>query len=230
MLALSLLAAACAGDEGTGPEAAEPALVEEAGANNGDTDDQESEDAPEPEPAAPEEEDEEASNAADAPQPATDPLDTLFADSVHNGIASASPSSAYIEVDGQRFEFGDVSCSIVDEPDQQHFAVTAVEEATGHLMYFSRSIGENIGFNWEDEHVQLSLLTTPGDEGELDQYSNSMAQHDRERGAAPEWFHGSGTSPLIRVVGSEATASGVLTGIPFAEAPTEGPFIAAVAC
>src|SRR5690606_14557992 len=98
------------------------------------------------------------------------------------------------------------------------FIVVAGGETTnsGHKLYLSRQIGSGIGFAFEEEHVQLALLDTDGGEGKM---SNSMAQHQREQGEPAEWMRGSGTHPLVRVVGNEATASGVLDGVPFAPNP-----------
>lgn len=164
-----------------------------------------------------------------APEASADYLDELYAESLHEGVAPADPGTAYIEVAGERFEFESLSCTIHDEPDIGQFIVSASGETTdsGHTMYLSRQIGTEIGFNFEDEHVQLSLLTIEDGEGRM---SNSMAQHERAQGEPAEWVRGSGTHPLVRVVGDEATASGMLAGVPFAPNPAEAEFVAAATC
>ncbi|WP_110588302.1 hypothetical protein [Microbacterium suaedae] len=164
-----------------------------------------------------------------APEGSADYLDELSSESLHEGVAPAAPGTAYIEVAGERFEFESLTCTLADEPDIGQFIAAANGETTGsgHSMYLSREIGTDIGFHFEDEYVQLALLVTEGGE---DRMSNSMAQHEREQGTSPEWVRGSGTHPLIRVVGNEATAMGVLDGVPFAPDPAEAEFIAAATC
>lgn len=57
-----------------------------------------------------------------------------------------------------------------------------------------------------------------------------MAQHGRDEAEPPAWDWGDGTSPLVRVVGDEATAVGTLEGILLAPDPLEGDFVAAATC
>lgn len=156
-------------------------------------------------------------------------LDDLYAASLHDGISPADPGTAYIEVAGERFEFENLDCTVADEPDRGQFIISAGGEATGsgHRLYLSRQIGSDIGFAFEEEHVQLSLLVV---EDGAEKMSNAMAQHERDQGEAVDWIRGSGSHPLVRVVGNEATASGVLEGVPFAHDPAEAEFIAAATC
>lgn len=155
-------------------------------------------------------------------------VDELHADALHDGVPPADPGTAYIEIAGERIEFGDVECSVADTPGAQAFRATASQD-DGHLLYFAREIGPDIGWSWEDEYVQLALLDPPGDDG-TDRYSNAMIQHERAEDGAPEWDWGEGASPVIRVVGDQATATGVMAAMPFAEDPLTGDFIAAVTC
>lgn len=164
-----------------------------------------------------------------SPETITEYLDELYADSLHAGVTPAPAGTAYIEVAGERFEFESLDCTINDELERGQFIVAARGETSGsgHILYLSRQIGADIGFNFEDEHVQLALLMTENGESRM---SNSMAQHEREQGEAAEWVHGSGTHPLVRVVGSQATATGTLKGVPFAPDPAEAEFVAAASC
>lgn len=197
-------------------------------------------DAPDPveteaagEPAAPASSTEQADDEdAAAPAPSTDYLDELYADGLHEGVAPAAPGTAYIEIEGERFEFTSLSCTVNDEPGRGQFIVSASDESTGsgHMLYLSREIGADLGFNFENEHVQLAHLIVSGDDETMAQYSNSMAQHARDEGEAPDWLEGAGESPLVRVVGDEATAIGTLEGVMFAEEPLEGDFVAAATC
>lgn len=167
-----------------------------------------------------------------APVASGDYLEELFSESLHDGVAPAAPGTAYIEVAGERFEFESVQCDVFDEPSRGVFSLSANDDAsgTGHRFYLSREIGPDIGFNWENEHVQLALLTTPASGDAPEQFSNSMAQHGRDEGEPPAWDWGDGTSPLVRVVGDEATAMGTLEGILLAPDPLEGDFVAAATC
>ena len=170
-----------------------------------------------------------AETGQDSPGTTADYLDELYSESLHEGVTPAPPGTAYIEVAGERFEFESLDCTINDEPGRRQFIVSAGGETTGsgHMLYLSRQIGSDIGFNFEEEHVQLALLVTENGENRM---SNSMAQHEREQGEPAEWVRGSGAHPLARVVGKEATATGALEGVPFAPDPTEAEFIAAATC
>ncbi|MBK0419866.1 hypothetical protein JD276_12565 [Leucobacter sp. CSA1] len=165
----------------------------------------------------------------ESPETTADHLDELYSDSLHEDVTPAPPGTAYIEVAGERFEFESLNCTINDEPERGQFIITASGETTGsgHKLYLSRQIGSDIGFNFEDEHVQLALLVTENGESRM---SNSMAQHERQPGEPAEWVRGSGTHPLVRAVGSEATATGTLEGVPFAPDPAEAEFVAAATC
>lgn len=170
----------------------------------------------------------------DPPQPAdSEPaaglLDELYSESLHEGVTPAAPGTAYLEVAGERFEF-EVSvfaCSVSEEQNNSYFRVTTSTDADGNQLLLNREIGTDIGFHFEDEFVQLALMVTEGGESRM---SNSMAQHEREQGEPAEWVRGSGTHPLIRVVGAEVTAAGVLEGVPFAPDPAEAEFVAAATC
>lgn len=166
--------------------------------------------------------------AEPAGSPSGDYLDELHADALHDGVAPADPGTAYIEIAGERIEFGEVECTVDETPGAQAFRATASQDG-GHLLYFAREIGPDIGWSWEDEYVQLALLD-PVEDGDVDRYSNAMIQHERAEDGAPEWDWGEGPSPVIRVVGDQATATGVMEAMPFAEDPLTGEFVAAVTC
>src|SRR5690606_24672262 len=114
-------------------------------------------------------------------------LDDLYAASLHDGISPADPGTAYIEVAGERFEFENLDCTVADEPDRGQFIISAGGEATGsgHRLYLSRQIGSDIGFAFEEENVQLSLLVV---EDGAEKMSNAMAQHERDQGEAVDWI------------------------------------------
>lgn len=156
-------------------------------------------------------------------------LDTLYSDALHNGVAPASPGTAYIEAAGERYEFTDIACTISEEPGREQLIVNAGGEITGsgHRLYFSRQVGAELGFNFENEHVQLSVLTGEGSAATM---NNSMAQHARDLGEDPDWMFGEGESPLVRIVGGEVTAIGVLQRLPGAPSAVEGTFLAAATC
>jgi hypothetical protein len=98
---------------------------------------------------------------------------------------------------------------------------------SGHQLYLSRKTGSDIGFTFEEELVQLALLVA---EDGAERMSNALAQHERAQGEPPAWIRGSGSHPLVRVVGNEATARGVLDGVPSATDPAEAAFVAAATC
>lgn len=171
--------------------------------------------------------------AGAAPAADADHLEQLRAASLHDGVAPAEPGTAYIEIAGRRFDFATVTCAGSEGPRGETFNATASDDSdgVGHLLYMGRNIGPSVSWAWEDEHVQLALLATPaGTAGALDQFSNSMAQHNREQGEDPVWSTGAGQSPLVRIVGEQATAIGTLAGQAFAESPLEGDFVAALTC
>lgn len=156
-------------------------------------------------------------------------LDVLYSEELHTDVQPAAPGTAYIEVAGERFEFSDLTCTISEQPGREQFIVAAGQETTGagHQLTLSRQIGADIGFSFEEEHVQLSLLVT---QDGTEKMSNTMAQHEREQGQPAQWIHGSGTAPLIHVVERQATARGVVAGVPHAPISTDSEFVAAATC
>ena len=173
-----------------------------------------------------------ASGANDQNEAGSSPdetLDELFADAPHD-VPPAEPGTAYIEIDGTRLEFDEPSCEHAELEGGERFSVLA----TGNDSEFGpielrmvREIGPDLGWNWEDEFVQLTLI---GGVPDRELNSISMAQHGREQGGSPEWDHGSGPSPLIRTTGEEATATGNLGKFPMAQEPLTGDFVTAVHC
>ncbi|MFV2198631.1 hypothetical protein [Nocardiopsis sp. LOL_012] len=156
-------------------------------------------------------------------------LDELFADALHD-VVSAEAGTAYIEVDGTRLEFDEPSCDHTEAEGGERLSVLATGNDAGLgpiELRMTREIGPDLGWNWEDEFVQLTLI---GGTPERELNSISMVQHGRERGGSPEWQRGSGPSPLIRAVGQEVTATGTLADAPMAQDPLSGAFTAAAHC
>ncbi|MBE1457879.1 hypothetical protein H4W79_002093 [Nocardiopsis terrae] len=156
-------------------------------------------------------------------------LDELFADSLHD-VAPAAAGTAYIEVDGTRLEFDELSCEHMEAEGGERLSVLATGEDAdlGPIeLRMTREIGPDLGWNWEDELVQLTLV---GGTRDRELNSISMVQHGRERGGSPEWDHGSGPSPLIRAMGEEATATGTIADAPMSQDPLSGDFTAAAHC
>ena len=176
--------------------------------------------------------------SADGPAAATTAGDAVYveqlhADTLHRGVAPAEPGTAYIEIANRRFDFASVDCTGSQGPRGETYSAAASDdsEGAGHLLYLARSIGPNVSWAWEDEHVQLARLITPaGAAATREQFSNSTAQHSREQGAAPVWSVGGGQSPLVRIVGHQATAVGTLAAQAFGDSPLEGDFVAALTC
>lgn len=168
-----------------------------------------------------------------SPAGGRDYLEQLHAESLYAGVTPAEPGTAYIRVAGRRIDFATVNCTGRQGPGGETFNATASDDGdeAGHMLYMVRNIGPSVSWAWEDEHVQLALLTTPAGEGQArNRYSNSLAQHNREQGADPVWSTGAGQSPLVRIVGEQATATGTLAGMLYAETPLEGDFVAALTC
>ena len=156
-------------------------------------------------------------------------LDELRADALHDGVDPAAPGTAYIEYVSGRLEFSKVTCSLSEDAGKEHLYIVASEdtEGVGHMMYMNRSIGEEIGWDWEDELVQLALL---GERNGEPRMSNALAQHDRPKDGDPEWLKGEGASPLVRIVGDAATSTGSFDEVPSAAEPVGGSFVAAATC
>lgn len=160
-------------------------------------------------------------------------IEQLHADTLHRGVAPAEPGTGYIQIAGRRFEFATVNCTGSQGPGGETYSAAASDDGdgAGHMLYMARSIGPSVSWAWEDEHVQLARLTTPARAAATrDQFSHSTAQHSREQGAAPVWSAGSGQSPLVRIVGHQATAVGTLAAQAFGDSPLEGDFVAALTC
>ena len=155
--------------------------------------------------------------------------ESLHAESLHDGVDQSSAGTAYLEVGPDRYEFTNVSCTIDDTPGASRATVTASRDDNGHMLYVTREIGPDIGFDFENEHVQFAYLVS---DGETERYANFMAQHKRDDGNDPEWLMGFGTSPLVRVVGLDLTATGEFeAAVTIAGAPSyDTAFTAAVSC
>lgn len=171
----------------------------------------------------------EAASDGDNGTGAGEALDELFTDTLHD-VASAATGTAYIEVDGTRLEFDEPTCEHVVEEGGERLTVLATGDDPdfGPIeLRMTREIGPDLGWNWEDESVQLTLI---GGTPERELNSISMVQHGRDQGGSPEWAQGSGPSPLIRATSEEVTATGTLADAPMAEKPLSGDFTAAVHC
>lgn len=152
-------------------------------------------------------------------------IDTLESDALHAGVEPAAPNTAYIEIEGERLEFTGVECSITNDTDAEAVNFT-IENETSYgptELWVSRAIGWNVGFDYEEELVQLSLVG-----GEFAQIS--MAQNSGEEDGSIEWHSGDGPDPLLTVMGSEVVATGTLEGHPGSDAPVAGEFVMAANC
>ncbi|WP_159621343.1 hypothetical protein [Ruania rhizosphaerae] len=219
-LAMAALMAACSDAAPAQEPGDDPAETSSVAEDSGDT--EQSEDTGQSEDT--DQDEDEAGSAA-----AGDYLDVLVADSLHPDVEAAEPGSAYIEFASDRLDFDDVECRIEDVPDAGVFEVTARGE-TGlgpAELRWSRTIGSGVGWAWEDEYVNLSLV---GGTAERELNSNSMVTAQRDEDGETEWLSGSGTTPLVRLVGTEATAVGAFDGTPGSEDPLVGDFVAAVTC
>ncbi len=220
-LAMAALMAACS-DAAPAQEPGEDSSVAEDSGEGPSEDADQSNDTGQSEDT--DQDEDEAGSAA-----AGDDLDVLVADSLHPDVEAAEPGSAYIEFASDRLDFDDVECRIEDVPDAGVFEVTARGE-TGlgpAELRWSRTIGSGVGWAWEDEYVNLSLV---GGTAERELNSNSMVTAQRDEDGETEWLSGSGTTPLVRLVGTEATAVGAFDGTPGSEDPLVGDFVAAVTC
>jgi len=152
-------------------------------------------------------------------------IDGLESAALPGGIESAAPGTAYIEIEGERLEFPGLECSFTDEEDAEAVNFT-VEADTQHgltELWVSRAIGWNVGFDYEEELVQVSLL-----DGEFAEIS--MAQNSGDEDGGTDWHRGDGPDPLLAVVGSEVMATGTLEGHAGSDNPEAGQFVMAAHC
>lgn len=134
---------------------------------------------------------------AQGDSPAGMGLNTLYAESLHDGVDVAPAGTAYIDVEGERLDFSGIGWG-------------------------------DVGFDYEEELVQVSHLGGTGGRGE---YSDiSMAQNSGDEDGGIDWSRGDGPDPMVRIVGSDVTAIGTLEGHPGSEDPLEGTFAMAANC
>lgn len=211
VLGMATLLAACGGDatpDDTGAGVTAASADSTAAANAGD------------DGAA-----EDDSPAGGDDTPAGGGIETLESDALHDGVETAAAGMAYVEIEGERLEFTDVECSITDEEDAKSVNFTVEGETSYGLteLWVSRSIGWGVGFDYEEELVQVSHLS--GEVAEI-----SMAQNSGDEDGGIDWHRGDGPDPLLAMVGSDVTATGALEGHPGSENPQEGAFVMAAHC
>ena len=156
-------------------------------------------------------------------------LDGLYADSLHDGVETTAAGTAYIEVEGERLDFSGVECRVTDRDDggAVNFSVQG-ETAYGTTeLFFVRNIGY-LGFEYEEELVQLTHLGGTGGRGEFSDIS--MAQNHGDEDGTITWSRGDGPDPMARIVGSDVTAIGTLSGTPGSDNAQEGDFALAANC
>lgn len=146
-------------------------------------------------------------------------LDTLYADSLHDGVETAAPGAAYITLDGERLDFTGLECNVT-ELDGGSAVRFAVEGATSYgvtKLSVLRGIGWDVGFEYEEELIQVTHVENSGDgSSSVDWNSSSnfsMAQNSGDEDGGIKWRRGSGPDPMIRIVGSDVTATGTLSGM-----------------
>ena len=156
-------------------------------------------------------------------------LDSLEADRLHDAVEPAAAGTAYIEIEGERLDFAGVECT-ADEREGAEILQFIVQGDTAYgrtELSLRRGIGPDLGFDYEEELVQVTHIGGTGGR-ELNDISN--AQNGGDEDGTTEWFRGDGPDPMIRIVGSEVTATGTLAGLPGAENPHEGEFVLAAHC
>lgn len=143
-------------------------------------------------------------------------------ESPHRAI---SHELGHARIEGERLEFAGVECKFTDQEDAEavNFTIKA-ETAHGPTgLWVSRAIGWNVGFDYEEELVQVSLLG-----GEFARIS--MAQNSGDENGGIRWHRGDGPDPLLAVVGTSVMATGTLQGHPGSESPLAGDFVMAANC
>ncbi len=180
-------------------------------------------------PVAPDSSDGGANDDADDGATAGGGLEGLYADSLHDGVETAAAGTAYIDIEGERLDFSGVECTLTDR-DGGEALVFTVEGETAYgttELAFVRNIGW-LGFDYEEELVQVTHLGGTGDRGEFSDISMAQNAGDEEGGI--EWYSGDGPDPMARIVDSDVTAIGTLSGTPGSENPQEGDFALAANC
>lgn len=187
---------------------------------------------PEASPGEDPEQDLDSSESAEAESP-DEPasgggIDQLYSESLHDGVEPAAAGTAYIEIEGERLEFGGLECRLTDRDDGGALTFTVEAETAYGLteLSFVRNIGW-FGFDYEEELVQVTHV---GGTGGRELNDISMAQNGGDEEGGIEWYRGDGPDPMAQIVGSDVTAVGTLAGLPGAENPQEGDFVLAAHC
>ena len=163
--------------------------------------------------------------------PASAGLDGLYSESLHSGIETAAAGTAYIEIEGERLEFSGIECKITERDNGEALLFNVEGETVYGTTELSvlRGIGWGVGFDYEEELVQVSHLA--GTNGrDRDSADISMAQNSGDQDGGINWHRGGGPDPLLQIVGANVTATGTLSGHPGSENPQEGDFVLAANC
>lgn len=98
-----------------------------------------------------------------------------------------------------------------------------LQPALSQCVLLESPLGWTVGFDYEEELVQVSLLG-----GEFAQIS--MAQNSGDESGGIDWHRGDGPDPLLVVVGKDAMATGTLESHPGSENALAGTFVMAANC
>jgi len=146
-------------------------------------------------------------------------LDTLYAESLHDDVETAAPGAAYITINGERLDFTGLECDLTDL-DGGSAVQFAVEGETSYgvtRLSVWRGIGWDVGFEYEEELIQVTHLQDAADANKPARWSTatnfSMAQNSGDEDGGIKWHRGDGPDPMLRIVGSDVTATGTLTGL-----------------
>lgn len=155
-------------------------------------------------------------------------IDQLYSESLHDGVEPAAAGTVYIEIEGERLEFGDLDCRFTERDDGGALTFNVEAETAYGLteLAFVRNIGW-FGFDYEEELVQVTHV---GGTGGRELNDISMAQNGGDEEGGIEWYRGDGPDPMAQIVGTDVTAIGTLAGLPGAENPQEGDFVLAANC
>lgn len=146
-------------------------------------------------------------------------LDTLYAESSHEDVETAAPGTAYINIDGERLEFTGLECDVTEGDGGSAVQFDVEGETSYGLTKLSvlRGIGWDVGFEYEEELIQVTHLQDAAGSGSPARWSTatnfSMAQNSGDEDGTINWHRGDGPDPMLRIVGSDVTAKGTLTGL-----------------
>ena len=146
-------------------------------------------------------------------------LDTLYAESLHDGIETAAPGTAYITIDDERIDFTGLECNVTvgDGGSAVQFAVEGESSYGVTRLSVLRGIGWDVGSDYEEELVQVTHLKDAANVGSSLRWSSStnfsMAQNSGDENGGIKWRRGDGPDPMLRIVGSDVTAEGTLSGL-----------------